>query len=510
MTQISKQALLVENNQSFPNNNNGTITPSDLRAYNVDVIDSTVNQIVYTADSASWNQQIDSLEVFTSSQQPSFTALNSFTASQLTINSGVNSFTQSAGGRLNNLESTTSSLNAWSSSINEIRDDGVLQGYSTRLFFNGLVSASIVQNVGGAIANITIEQDGTKLNTASFDSFSSSLAETNTFTASAKISISALNTYTASAGPIATGSLVTTSSFSGTTITFTKGNGTTYTNVGIQDTASFNAYTSSVNTTTASLNTSVSNLNTFSASAKIQLSNLETTTASLNTSVSNLNVFSASAKIQLSNLEITTASLNTFSASAKIQLSNLETFSSSQLSKDATLATYTGSNDIKWTTLEAYTASVNITTASLNTYTGSNDTKWNTLGLLTGSYSTTGSNVFTGSQTITGSIYGNVVSMSIVSSTASMDLNTGNFFTLTLVSGSVTHLAASNIKTGQTINLLVSQPSVGTGSLTYNTTFKFPLGAPDNVSTITGSKDIISFISFDNSTLYAALVKNLV
>jgi hypothetical protein len=64
--------------------------------------------------------------------------------------------------------------------------------------------------------------------------------------------------------------------------------------------------------------------------------------------------------------------------------------------------------------------------------------------------------------------------------------------------------------TGQTINLLVSQPSVGTGSLTYNTTFKFPQGAPDSVSTITGSKDIISFISFDSSSLYAALVKNLV
>jgi hypothetical protein len=174
MSAISKQALLVDNNESFPNNNAGAITPSDLRAFNVNVIDSTVNQTEYTTNSGSWNVSISNINAFTASQQPSFTALNSFTASQLTINSGVNLFTQSASGRLNNLESTTSSLNAWSSSINEIRDNGIFQGYSTRLFFEGLVSASIVQNVGGNIATINIEQDGTKLNTSSFNSFTAS------------------------------------------------------------------------------------------------------------------------------------------------------------------------------------------------------------------------------------------------------------------------------------------------------------------------------------------------
>ncbi len=69
---------MVDNNQSFPNNNNGAITPSVLRAFNTNMIDSTVNQSQYTTDSGSWNAQIDALEQFSSS----------FTGSGGTINTG--------------------------------------------------------------------------------------------------------------------------------------------------------------------------------------------------------------------------------------------------------------------------------------------------------------------------------------------------------------------------------------------------------------------------------------
>ena len=192
MSAISKQALLVDNNQSFPNNNAGEITPSDLRAFNVNVIDSTVNQTEYTTNSGSWNVSIGQLNAFTASQQPSFNALNAFTSSQLNINSGVNSFTQSASGRLTALENDTNNLEAWTASVNEIRDNGILQGYSTRLYFEGLVSASIVPNINGAIATINIEQDGTKLNTSSFNSYTASQS-----TASLVTSINNLNAFTA-------------------------------------------------------------------------------------------------------------------------------------------------------------------------------------------------------------------------------------------------------------------------------------------------------------------------
>jgi hypothetical protein len=67
MSELSKQALVVDNNQSFPNNNNGAITPSILRAFNTNMIDSTVNQTQYTTDSGSWNAQIDALEQFSAS-----------------------------------------------------------------------------------------------------------------------------------------------------------------------------------------------------------------------------------------------------------------------------------------------------------------------------------------------------------------------------------------------------------------------------------------------------------
>lgn len=196
MSEISKQALKVDNSTSFPNNNVGAISPADLRAFNVNVIDSTVNQTQYTTDSGSWNKSINALNTFTASQQPTFTAINSFTASQLNINSGYNTFTQSAGAELDSLSAWTGSWEAWTSSLNEIRDDGVLQGYSTRFFFNGLVSASIVPNVDGAIANVTVESDGTKLNTASFNSYTQSVnafsASQSSFNTSATASISQL------------------------------------------------------------------------------------------------------------------------------------------------------------------------------------------------------------------------------------------------------------------------------------------------------------------------------
>ena len=176
MAEISKQALIVENNTSFPNNNNGEISPSDLRSFNVDMIDSTVNQTTYTSNSASWNASIDALEQFTSSQQPSFTALNQFTASQIGINSALTGFTSSADARLDALELETTALESFTASINQIQERGVIKGISTRLNFGGgaFVTASIVANVGGAIADIIINSDTTKTGTGSFNAFTQS------------------------------------------------------------------------------------------------------------------------------------------------------------------------------------------------------------------------------------------------------------------------------------------------------------------------------------------------
>tara|TARA_R110000868_G_scaffold133859_4_gene345592 strand:- start:2890 stop:4200 length:1311 start_codon:yes stop_codon:yes gene_type:complete len=435
MSAISKQALVVDNSQSFPNNNAGAITPTALRNFNTNMIDSNVNQTEYNTNSGSWNVSISNLNTFTASQQPSFNALNSFTASQIITNTNLNAFTQSANAELDSLSAWTGSWEAWTSSINEIRDDGVLQGYSTRFFFNGLVSASVVQNVGGPIANVTIQQDGTKLNTSSFNDYTASTAATQSvFSASVATSIS-------------------------------------------QSSNTFNAFSQSQNSFNLSATASITQLLGFSAS----LDATYATDAQLNASSSTLQ-----ANIDT---KLNTSSFNQYTASTEASQSVFSSSIATDFSQSyAYINTYTSSTNGRLSNLELFSASQL---------------------LLNPTFATTGSNVFTGSQTITGSVYGNVVSMSIASQTASMDLSSGNFFTLELVSGSATHLTATNIRQGQTINLLVNQPSVGTGSLSYNSTFKFAPGNQYTASASTGSKDILTFITFDNSSIYASALKSL-
>lgn len=195
MAEISKQALKVQNNQSFPDNNSGEITPSDLRTFNVDVIDSTVNQIVYTTDSSSWNSKIAGLEAFTGSQQPSFNALNAFTASQNSINTGYNAATHSLNVSVANLNSEVLGIQIWTASVNEISFNSQIPNYATRWNFGGFISASFVENVNGRIADITVLQDSTKLDTASFNAYTASI---NSYTSSNDAKWTSLSPFTAS------------------------------------------------------------------------------------------------------------------------------------------------------------------------------------------------------------------------------------------------------------------------------------------------------------------------
>lgn len=416
MAQISKQGLSVDNGISFPNNNSGQITPTALRNFNTNMIDSLVDENTYRPFTASVTSSLINLNAFTASQQPTFNALNAFTASQLTINTGYNNATSSLNTSVSVLQSQTSQLSTFTGSINQIISANVPQGYATRFNFSGLMTASITANVDGNIADISLVSDTTRVGTASF-----------------------------------------------------------------------NAYT-------ASTDSSINNLNQFSASTLIRLTNIESTTASLNSSVSNLNAF--------------TQSQITFNNSITASVVQLLTFSSSldaTYATDAQLAAATGSlanqinTKLNTSSFNDYTASI----AGTNAFTASQL-------LLNVTYATTGSNVFTGSQTITGSVYGNVVPLTIASNTASMDLSKGNFFTLTLVSGSTTRLVPSNIKAGQTINLLVTQAAVSSGSLSYNSTFKFTPGNQYTASISSSAQDILTFITFDNSNIYASAIKNLV
>jgi hypothetical protein len=194
-------------------------------------------------------------------------------------------------------------------------------------------------------------------------------------------------------------------------------------------------------------------------------------------------------------------------------------FSSSVASQFFTSTNYDALNDIKWNDLQNVTASqaiaidnLEIFTASIqgtNAYTSSNNTKWNTLGGLSSSFATTGSNVFTGSQTITGSAYGNVNTLSIVSNTASMDMSKSNFYTLTLASSTTTRLVATNVAKGQTVSLKVIQPAT-TGSLTFSSQFYWPTNFQYSASAVASAVDIVSFITFDTtSSIYSTGVNRL-
>jgi uncharacterized coiled-coil protein SlyX/spore maturation protein SpmB len=184
-------------------------------------------------------------------------------------------------------------------------------------------------------------------------------------------------------------------------------------------TASQETKDSTLATYTGSVDSKFSTLATYTGSVDSKFSTLATYTASVDSDLSALHTFTASQESKDSTLATYTASvdsrlgqLETNSGSQANRLTSLESFSGSQEAKDSTLATYTASVDGRLSNLESTSASVNGHIADINAYTQSNDTtntaqnnRLNSLENVTGSYATTGSNVFYGTQTITGSLY---------------------------------------------------------------------------------------------------------
>jgi len=327
----------------------------------------------------------------------------------------------------------------------------------------------------------------------------------------------------------------------------------------------------------------------FSTSVDSRLDNLENFTAST------YQTFSQSVDNRLDGLEATASYLNTtFSQSVDFRLDELESWSSSlqtnfvtqpELTQTASFLqnqinqklntssfnSYTSSTDTRLNNLETTSASVNVSLANLNSFTQSYSAsvstsfsqsyayinsvsqsisssilalsssiqvtdnaqtqRLNLLSSFTGSYATTGSNVFIGNQTITGSLIlsssaavelttignslfsgsvrGQVLPLTITSGTASMDLSLGNFFTLTLVSGSTTHLTATNILPGETIALRVLQPTGSYGNLSVSPSIRFPQTSP-YIPTPSGSAiDVISFLVFDTSFVFGVAVNTM-
>jgi hypothetical protein len=126
---------------------------------------------------------------------------------------------------------------------------------------------------------------------------------------------------------------------------------------------------------------------------------------------------------------------------------------------------------------------------------------------MTGSLNVNGLSTFLQSTVLSGSIRGEVNALSISSNTASLNCALDNFFTLQLVSGSNTFINPSNILPGQTINLRIN--TTGSATVSFPSSVLQSSGSAYVPTTTTGV-DVVTFISFDATSLLLSNVKNLV
>jgi hypothetical protein len=176
MAILTKAQLEALNQSSFPDQSTEAITPAILRNYNTQTIDTLVDSL----DTGSFIQDL--------------TSLNAFTASQLSINSGLNASTASQQISINALNAATSSY------ITESETGS----FVTAINNNPLTPLTFTYDQPGISTNVTLDLPA---------SIVSSSAQ-----------ITALGFVSSSV----TASSLITASFSGNTLTFTKGNGTTF------------------------------------------------------------------------------------------------------------------------------------------------------------------------------------------------------------------------------------------------------------------------------------------
>jgi hypothetical protein len=109
--------------------------------------------------------------------------------------------------------------------------------------------------------------------------------------------------------------------------------------------------------------------------------------------------------------------------------------------------------------------------------------------------------------TISGSVTAGVYTLTDVAGTTTMDCSLGNFFTLTMPAGGSTTLTPSNIQAGQTINVKITQNATPS-TIAFDASVDFEGGTAFVVSTGAGEVDVMTFISFDGTSLQATGLKN--
>ena len=125
------------------------------------------------------------------------------------------------------------------------------------------------------------------------------------------------------------------------------------------------------------------------------------------------------------------------------------------------------------------------------------------------SLSTTKSNeVVVPSLDINGTVVQSVQALTITSNTASLDASTGQMFTLGLQNATDTHLEISNQVAGQTFSLKITNNATSAGTITFDPQFDFEDGTAFTATAATNAVDILTFTTFDGTSVQCVGSKN--
>jgi hypothetical protein len=427
MSELSKNQLTTENNNSFPNNNTGYITPTLLRTFNQNMIDSLVDEQTYTTDSGSFNARINALDPSGSAQalialEQATASLNAYTASQ-------NSFNSSATASIVALQNWSSSLDATYATDAELSASVSALSSSVTVTTNGLSSS-----IGSLSSSIAVTDLAQSQSIAALQQFSSSLDTTfatdTQLSASAstlqnnintKLDSASFNSYTASASSNTSASISALSQ-----------------SIAVTDLAQSSSiaqllgFSSSLDTTfatdaqlSASASTLQNNINTLSSSVAVTTLGLSSSVAALQQFSSSLDsTFATDAQLSASastlqndiNTRLLTSSFNTYTSSITTQLAGIGQAINTKLNTSS-FNSYTQSvvNPlIAATASYAQTTFVVSVSQSIAATDFTQSQQIAALQGVSGSYATTGSNTFNGNQIVSGNvnIAGNITAVS--------------------------------------------------------------------------------------------------
>jgi hypothetical protein len=332
-----------------------------------------------------------------------------------------------------------------------------------------------------ALATIT----GSLITSASAASVANS--NQNTFTASAQISIDALNSYT--------------SSNTSTTAlnNFTASAETRFTEIGV--------VSGSLIASASADRVSITNLNAFSSSQLTKDSTLSTYTASVDTRLTEIGVVSGSLIASASAASVANANLNTFSASANTRFTEIGVVSGSLIASASTAKTTNDTQDGRLSNLETTSASVNTSVSNLNTFSSSVNTKLTEIGVVSGSLIASASSqnsritVLEGTGTIQGVGTTNDVTFNSVTTTANVTIggdlvvqgNTVTLNTATLVVEDKLITLASGSTNAAAANGAGIEVAGATATITYQSTpDAWQFNKPITGSAVTASLNVPS------------------